>query len=179
MQTSKAAHQFPEIQGYLRGELSEAVAKVRLAPRIPRGHSIFDGHDPFTAQNFGMHKGAMPKNLDLVVQDDAGNVVAIYEVKSTTSSDKSEFNINGQCGIFMDQSQRQGIPTYLIVVRMRREISPDAIRKGKDLGPELDEDVFNYELAYFVSTARVELYSSDAFEMRDGKFIVTGAPALI
>ena len=179
MQTSKAVQQFPELQGYLRGELTEAVAKARLAPRIPRGHSIFDGHDPFEAPNFGRNKGSMPKNLDLVVRDDdTGNVVAIYEVKSTTA-DKSEFNVNGQCGVFMEQAQSQGIPTYLIVVRMGRAIAPDTLRKGKDSEPELDEDVFNYELAYFISTARVELYPSDAFEMVDRKFSITAAPTLI
>ena len=164
-----------ELMGYLSGELTENLAKMRIYNRILLGHTLKDGHDPFEAPNFGRHSGMLPKNLDLVEIDTrTGEVVAIYEVKSTTT-DKKEFNVNGQCGIFMSLADQKSIPTYLIVVRLDRTIRTDVLDENpttKEI--TVNQQVLNLEIKHFSTSARFELYPRDQFEMKDGQFIASG-----
>ncbi len=166
-----------QLMGYLAGELTEKAVAAKLATIVGSKYRLVDGHDPFTAPNFGAHMEIEPKNLDVVQLDRAtGNVVAIYEVKSTTDLEKREFNVNGQCGIFMARAVELGIPTFLIVVRLERRISEDVLRKELATGKvSVNPDAYMSELDHIARSSKVELYGADQFKMEAGKFVVSGA----
>lgn len=166
-----------QLMGYLAGELTEKAVAAKLANIVGSRYGLVDGHDPFTAPNFGAYMNMEPKNLDVVQIDRAtGNVVAIYEVKSTTDLEKREFNVNGQCGIFMARAAQLGIPTFLVVVRMERRVSENVLRKELATGKvSVDHSAYMSELYHIATSSRVELYGSDQFKMEAGKFVVLGA----
>ncbi len=167
----------PELMGYLAGELTEKAISMKLSAILGCRYTLINGHAPFTAPNFGEYRGMTPKNLD-VVQIDArtGNVAAIYEVKSTTT-DKVEFNVNGQSGIFMAHAAELGIPTFLVVVRMDRSISEDVLRKELSTGKVvINPEAYLSEVNHLLKTSRVELYDSARFMVEGGKFLVSGVP---
>ena len=165
------------LMGYLAGELTERVVSVKLSAILGSRYTLIDGHEPFTAPNFGEYRGMTPKNLD-VVQIDArtGDVAAIYEVKSTTT-DKAEFEVNGQSGIFMTHAAELGIPTFLVVVRIDRSISDDILRKELATGKvDINPKVYLSEVNHLLETSRIELYGSDQFRVEGRKFLVSGVP---
>lgn len=170
-----------ELRSYFHGELTEQIARIRLSHSLPVNHHFIDGHDPFEAPNFAAYNGTKPKNLDLVQVDrQTGNVAAIYEVKSTRIPDKKEFNVNGQCGIFMTLAASLSIPTYLLIVTLDREIRQDVLKEDPvTKKTHVDANAYLSELNYFLRNAKFELYSSDKFKISGGKFIVSGTPVLL
>ncbi len=165
--------------GLFRGALTEELARIRLSERLTEGCEFRDGHDQFEAPNFKAceeSKWLRPANLDLVeTEKSTGNVVSVYEVKSTESWDKKEFNVNGQCGIFMGLAAALGIPTYLIVVRLDRPPRQDILQENKSTGEvSVNQGAYNAELAHFMENAKFELYPSGQFRIYAGMFIVEG-----
>ncbi|MCL4364808.1 MAG: hypothetical protein M1569_02865 [Candidatus Marsarchaeota archaeon] len=168
--------------GYFYGEFTEHLARIKLSGMLQKGREFIDGHEPFEAPNFSaLHsqRGIRPKNLDLVEIDSATGIVkAIYEVKSTLSSDKREFEVNGQCGMFMELARNLQIPTYLVVVRLDREINPDVLKEnGSDI--TIDHTTYSEEIRHFLSNARFELYDNGQFRIREGKFSISDLPRIL
>ncbi len=166
-----------DVMNLLAGQLTQDVAMIKLAHRIPPGNEFRDGHDPFELTNFKSSDGVMPKNLDIIeVQVVTGLLKAVYEVKPT-ATDKMEFDSNGQCQRFMELAATQGIPTYLVVVRMDRLLNPEIIRPEASTGSfELDQTIYDREMDHLIKTAKIELYTRNNFVFRDEKFVITNRP---
>lgn len=173
----------PLLFGLLCGQLTEELVRSKLAKRIPEGHELIDGHEPFETENFKAceaSKGARPSNLDLVQIDGSGNVAAIYEVKSTDNEKRSEFNVNGQCGTFMNLADSLSIPTFVAVVRLDRQIRRDVLNEDRQTKEvTINSEVYSLEIEHFLEAAKFELYNKSQFRIDAGRFILSGEPQVL
>jgi hypothetical protein len=169
---TRLAQEKAELIRYLTGDFTEAIAKRRLSMVDGGGYRFIDGHEPFRAPNFPDVDGTPPKNLDIVrIELATGNVTEIYEVKSTTT-DGNEFDVNGQCGMFMEHARKLGIPTYIIVVRMDRQLDEDIMHADENGDIRINKQVYESEFKHFLESAKIEIYQHDAFRIENGKFII-------
>ena len=114
----------------VKGDIGVWIVSQKHFSKLPTGVRIIDGHEPFSSVNLrpivgvmkdGTEKEILPCHLDLVGVKARNEVTFICEVKTTVNNGRI-FKANGYCMDFMKKAKELGIPTYLAVVRLSRDI---------------------------------------------------------
>ena len=98
--------------------------------------------------------------MDIVVYDPKSkHVHAICEVKSTAVLQEKEFQLNGVGPVILASAYHPGIPTFLVVVRLKNK-PPESIHTKVGLG-QYDKYLRENPSEYYI-----EFYAETEFELR-------------